>query len=49
MEINVALDGRVVSMTAEGSYDPAVVRALAEGCVRAGDDDPATWPVDPLH
>jgi hypothetical protein len=49
MEILVALgDGRVVSLTAAGTYDAATVRDLAAHVAPAAGTDPASWPTDPL-
>jgi hypothetical protein len=49
LEIHMGLgNGIAMSLTAEGSYDGAVVRGLAANLEWVGGADPATWPADPL-
>jgi hypothetical protein len=48
MEIRVDLGGQVADFTAEGTYDPAVVRSLAAGFAPAGGPGTADWPASPL-
>ena len=48
MEVTADQDGTVLSLTASGQYDAALVRQLAAGCDWIGGDDPATWPTEPL-
>ena len=48
MEITLAVGDRIASLTAEGPYDAAVVRAIAEGYTPTGGADPTNWPANPL-
>ncbi|WP_030437085.1 hypothetical protein [Actinoplanes subtropicus] len=43
MEVTVDEDGAVLSLTASGQYDPAVVRRIAADCDWTGGSDPSTW------
>ncbi|MFU8870994.1 hypothetical protein [Micromonospora sp. SL4-19] len=48
MEVAVDQGDAVLSLTASGRYDPALVRRIAAECDWTGGQDPATWPIDPF-
>ncbi|MGY0004675.1 hypothetical protein [Micromonospora sp. I033] len=41
-------DSTMLSLTASGRYDPAVVRRIVAECDWTGGQDPGMWPTDPL-